>query len=273
MLPYFKNYSIAVCVIAVAFPLIASTIYPLFTGHIMASSFYGFITLFVLFFLGLFIGFGIFETLAERKTESYLNAYNIDCDPEALVKEGAKLASDIPMPCNKNGSWFLGYYAQALLDTGNVEGAKKLREELTKSMDAMKSPAAKLGILVNILPLEEKIASEEDALKMVQEGFDLLEKVPSGRLVPIRDFLSSQKKIFQVRSSDDQSARAQLDDSILANQNYPMRIRVEAAWDAASAYRRLDDMSAEKDRLDFVVKHGNKLLLAQRARQVLHDVS
>lgn len=273
MLPYFKKYTFAVCAIAIALPVIVSTIYPLVTGQIMAASIGGLIGLFVLLFVGLFIGFGIFERKAEAVADGYIAAYNDHCDPETFIEEGAALAQNITMPCNQNGAWFLGYYAQALLDVGEVARAKEIEEGLLQSFRAAKNPLVAVHILIQVLPLEEKLGDPEQVRSLIAEGLKLTEEDPKGALTPARDFLLSQQKLFDARTGGDESVRAHLDEQICTSDAYPMRIRVEAAWDGAAAYFRLGDQEQEKKLLSFAAEKGNKLALATKARARLEKLS
>lgn len=269
MLPYFRRYSIYVCIIAIALPVIASTVWPLVTGQLMAASLGGLVAMFALFVLGLFIGYAIFGKRADAEAEKLLAKYNDDCDPKALVDEGAKLASSIQFPCDQSGSWFMTYYAQALLDLGETDKAKEVLSGLRASLLAAKKPAPKVGILANILPLEEKSEGPAAAQALVQEGIRLCGEVPGNGAAQFRDFFESQQKVLEAELSGGPADVAKLSASIVGNDRYPMRIRVEYAWREASAQYKLGDLAKEKDSLDFVVHHGGKLALVQKASERL----
>lgn len=269
MIAYFKKYTIYVCIIAVALPVIVSSLWPLVTGQLMAASIGGLIGMFALFIVGLLVGYGIFERKAESVVDGYLARYNDDCDPQALIEEGAWLAEAIAFPCNQMGSWFMGYYAQALLDAGQPDRAREIAEGLTTSMHAAKTPAMRAGILVNLLPLAEKLESPQDALGLLNQGLQWCDEDDERKVAPLREFLLSQKKVLDARAGGDQRALAQLSRSIASSDAYPMRIRVEYAWDEASAQYKLGDTAAEKEALQFVAQHGNKLALAAKAKERL----
>lgn len=272
MLPYFKRYTIYVCIIAVALPVIASTVYPLFTGQIMAASLAGMLAEIGLLFLGMVIGFGIFERRAEARTNQLLSYYDDDCDPKRLVDEGASLAEAIGFPCNESGAWYLSAYAQALLDAGQVERAEHIQEGLEASIEAAKKPEAKAGILVNLVPLVEKTGSEEEALFLITWGLELLRDKTSPAAAERRSYLNSQKAILDARRSGNAADAIRLDEAIKTNPSYPMRIRVEYAWSEAGACFRIGDVAAERANLRFVVENGGSLRLVDQARVRLDAV-
>lgn len=271
MLPYFKRYTIYVCIIAVALPVVVSTVWPLLTGHIMASSILGLVLLFALFVAGLLLGYRIFGNKADKTAEMHLDRYNDDCDPEALVNGGAEIAGAIAFPCIPAGAWYMGYYAQALLDMGRVEEAREIEEGIASSVPAVKKDAMKVGIIVNLLPLKEKIHGTEAAIQLVDEGLAICSQ-STGAVTQEEEFLKSQKTILEARMSGDARKVSQLDEKIRSNAQYPMRIRVEYAWDAASAEYKLGNASEEKTALEFVADHGNKLALVAKAKARLENV-
>lgn len=269
MLPYFKRYTVYVSIIAIALPVLASTIWPLVTGQLMGASIGGLISMFALFILGMFVGYAIFGKRADAETEKMLAKYNDDCDPQALVDEGSKLAHSIQFPCDQSGSWFLAYYAQALLDLGRTDEAKAIQDGIANSFAAAKKPSQKLGILANLLPLAEKSKGPEAALELANEGIRLCDGMPDGGASQIREFLESQRKVLQAEESDDPADLSKVAASIADSSAYPMRLRVEYAWREASAQYKLGEPAQERESLEFVVEHGGKLALVQKAKERL----
>ncbi|WP_165060282.1 MULTISPECIES: hypothetical protein [unclassified Adlercreutzia] len=269
MLPYFKKYSIIACVIGIAPSILVTTVYPLFTGTIMAASVGGLLLLFVIFFASLTLGVNMMERKAEKDTTDMLSLYNDKCDPQALIDKGKTVAANITFPCKDTGAWFMSYYAQAMLDVGNKDDALNVERGLRSSMQAAKKPQAKVGILVNLIPLVDKTGGTEQAMQLIQEGLQISEGDPSPIAATRRAYLTSQDKIMKVRASGDALEAVKMDESIIGSTEYPMRIRVEAAWAQARAYFRLADAAGERTALDFVIKHGNKLALVSQAQQRL----
>ncbi len=272
MLPYFKKYTIAVCVIAVALPVIVSTIWPLFTGQMMASSLAGLLLMFALFFVGMMIGFSIFNRKAESATARLLALYNDECYPQALIDEGQSLADAITFPCNESGAWFMSYYAQALLESGDVERASGIAKGIRQSIIVSKKDATKCMILVNLIPLEEKLSSNDDVMSLIDEGLGYCKDSVLPNMAVRRQYLENQKKVIESRLADDPATRAEIDKSVVDATDNPMRVRVEFAYDAAIAYFCAHDTEQERTSLEFVAKHGNHLALVSQAKKRLDEM-
>lgn len=273
MLPYFKKYSIIACVIGVVPSLIITAIYPFLTGTIMAASIGGLLLLLAIFIVSMIVGVNVMERKAESDTAAMLSLYNNDCDPQALIDRGRAVAAAITFPCREAAAWFMSYYAQAMLDAGDKDGALQIERGIRESVQAAKNPQAKAGILVNLIPLSDKTEGTQAALELIREGLQLTrdDTTPAGS--ERRAFLESQEKIMNVRTSGDSAAAVQLDEGILSSNAYPMRIRVEAAWAQARAYFKLGDANGERKALDFVAANGNKLALVTQAKQRLASLS
>lgn len=273
MLVYFKKYVIAVCAIAVALPVVVSTVWPLFTGQLMAASLGGLILEFVLFFAGFFLGYQIFERRAERVADGFIYLYNVDCNPEAFLSHGSELAHSITFPCNPSGAWFMGFYAQACLDAGRMDEAKAIEEGLRQSIAAQKRPQQKCSVIIALIPLVEKTGTLQDVRSLIEEGLELIRQDSSTSAAPQREFLHSRLKVVEARQSQDYANLVKLDDAIVASSSYPMRIRVEFAWDGASASYKLGNTVDEKRLLSFITAHGGSLALVAQAQKRLDGLA
>lgn len=273
MIPFFKRYSIYVCIIAVALPVIYSTIYPMITGQIAASSLGSTVVMFLLFVMGLLLGFGIFERKAQAKADEWVALYNDDCDPEAFMSKGGAIAENMKPPYGQVASWYMSYFAQAKLDVGDVQDAKEILVGMAKSVEASKKPMEKLAIVVNAIPLAEKIEGPSKAGALISEGFTLCDQCRASDAAQYREFLESQKAIMEARSSGDDERIASLDDGVWQSSRYPKRIRVEYAWDAASADYKLGRADAEKKALAYVADNGGTLVLTAKAKERLKSLA
>ena len=273
MIVYFKSYVVLVCGIAIALPVVYSTVYPMMTGELVASSLSGLITLFVLFILGLLLGFGIFERKAQAKADSWVALYNDQCDPEAFLREGADLAEGMRPPYNQVSAWYMGYYAQAYLDSGDTHDAKAVLDALLSSIESARKPAEKVGIIVNTIPLLDKIEGAHAALGLVDRGFDICAECKGSAVSQYREFLESQSSVLNARVSGDARKALEMDESVWHSQRYPRRIRVEYAWDGASAAYSCGESATEKEALEYVADNGGELALAQKAEDRLSSIS
>lgn len=272
MLQYFKRYQIYVCICAVILPILYSTVYPLISGEVISTSLSSLFTAVVLFVLGLSIGGNIFERKAQKEVDELVSIYNDECNPEKFLSEGKDLSEAMKMPYNQFSAWYMSYFAQAMLDSGDTTQANSIYENITESVNLAKKPMEKLAILANVIPLAEKIGGEDIALKTIDEASKQLEECRPSFVMHYRDFLDSQKKIILARSEKDYEKIAILDKSVWENDNYPKRIRVEYAWDSASASYALHNIEDEKVALQYVVDNGGTLALVGKAKGRLNKL-
>lgn len=272
MLPYFKKYAIISCVVAVAVPVVVSTVYVLVTGRMMAASLDGLIMLLLLLFGTMMAMQVVFAKRVAAETSELLDLYNEQCDPAALVEKGRAVAEAITVPFNVDGSWFLTYYAQALLDLGRTDAARKILDEMAQSASRARKAPVKAGILMNEAVLATKLEGPAAALKLMDEAYELFggsSANPADRNIV---FVNGQRDLLRAEVEGDAQAqrafyaRAQSDGSV------PMRLRVESAWKLARLSYQEGDTATERTMLQFLVDHGNKLALVTPARKQLREL-
>lgn len=273
MLLCFKRYVIAVCAIAIALPVVASTLWPLVTGQIMAASLGGLILEFILFFAGFLIAYQIFSRRVDNVADGYVYLYNVDCDPEAFLMHGQALADAITFPCNGQCAWFMGYYAQACLDAGRGEEARAIEEGLRQSIDAQKRPSQRCAVIIALIPLVEKLGTLDEARSLAERGLSFISADADADAAMQRQYLESQLTVTKVRQSGDLDALVKLDANVVDSAAYPWRLRVEYAWDAASACFKLGRMDEERRYLRFIEEHGGTLALAAQAKKRLQAMA
>lgn len=269
MLLCFKRYVIAVCAIAIALPVAASTLWPLFTGQLMAASLGGLILEFLLFFAGFLIAYRIFSRRADEVADGCVALYNVDCDPKAFLAQGRALADAITFPCNGQCAWFMGYYAQACLDTGRGEEARAIEEGLRQSIASQKRPSQRCAVIIALIPLVEKLGTLDEVRSLAEQGLSLISADAGAEAAVQRQYLESQLTVTKVRQSGDLDALVKLDAKVVDSAAYPWRLRVEYAWDAASACFKLGRADEERRYLAFIEEHGGTLALAVQAKKRL----
>lgn len=274
MFPFFKKYVIICCVIAVAIPVVVSTVYAGTTGTIMASSLEGLIMLLALLFGGMFIAQSFFSRRADAETAEMLAKYNDACDPEAFTQAASRIVGNIQPPYNVMGSWFLTYYAQALLDEGNTQQARAIETDMLKSAESAKNDSIRLGILMNAVPLVTKTQGPQAALDIVNKALALIPNIQQApQSSDPATFLNNQKTLLEATLSHDYATLRSLYDKVQQDANLPMRIRVESAWKEAQACHGAGAVDQERACLEFVVHNGNKLALVTPARKQLAALS
>jgi hypothetical protein len=268
----FKKYIIAVCVCAAGLSVVVSTVYALVTGTVMASSLTGLALLFALFVVGFVVSYNFFEHRAQAKVEALVDSYNSNCDPYALVDGGEALLSQITVPFKEPSAWFLGYFGQALLDIGQLERARQVQTQMQESIYANKKPDDKLGVLVNLVALEDKLEGTDAAMSLIDEGLELANAANSAAGKTKANFLASQKEVLQARIDENPQSSATYNREIMDDARFPMRLRVECAWAFASTQYKLQDANQELRALNFIVENGNKLSLVKAAQKRLANV-
>lgn len=272
MLAYYKKYAILTCVVAVAVPVAASTIYAAVTGRIMAASLDGLIILLLLLFGTMMLMQVLLSRRINEQTTGLLDLYNEQCDPEAFVAQGAKLAENITVPFNVDGSWFLTYYGQALLDAGKADQARQVLDSMAQSANRARKVVTKAGILLNEAPLATKLDGPEAALKLVDEAYQLLGGDGANPDDPRTIFLQGQRKLLGAEVAGDDAELRQFYAKAQQDASVPERLRVESAWKLARLSYRTGDAATERAMLQYVVDHGNKLALVPPARKQLQEL-
>lgn len=272
MLPYFKRYAIISCIVAVAVPVVVSTAYAAITGKIMASSIDGLIILLLLLFGTMMLMQLAFSRRVNAQVQDLLALYNDKCDPAAFVERGRSLADEITVPFNVDGSWFLAYYGQALLELGQADAARQVLKDMQESADRARKPGTRAGILLNEAVLATKVEGPAAALRLMDESYQMFggdAANPHDRTVI---FVKGQRDLLQAEVDGDAAKQRALYVNAKDDEGIPMRLRVESAWKLARLDYQAGDIADERSELEFVVKHGNKLALVPQARKRLAEL-
>lgn len=272
MLAYYKKYVILICAVSVAVPVVASTLYAMATGTMLAASLGGMLLSLALLFGTMMLMQSIVGRRANERTNALLDLYNQQCDPEAFIEQGRTLANAITVPFGTDGSWFLTYYGQALLDAGKADEARATLRSMQQSAEAARRSDVKAGILLNEAPLVAKLEGPQAALALVDEAYQLLggdaANVDDQRIV----FLKGQRKLLQAEVEGDDATLRQFYEKAQADASVPERLRVESAWKLARLSYRTGDAATERAMLRYVIDHGNKLALVAPACKQLQEL-
>lgn len=272
MLPYFKKYTIICCAVAVIASVVVSTIWPLATGQIMAASLPGLLLLIAVFFGTLLISYRFFSARADAETERLFALYNDQCDPAAFVEQGSAVAQVAEQQATEMSSWYMSYYAQALLDLGEAGRARDIMTRQLEGVEKVKGQAQKAAIVVNMVPLACKLDAGEDALRLIDQGLELIGEAQDMPSTQRRIYLQSQHELVSARAEADPTHLVGLCAAVRMSDEQPMRLRVERAWDEARVRYRSGDVARERECLQFIVQHGNKLALVKPAQTRLAEI-
>lgn len=273
MLAFYRKYVIAVCAISVGVPVVVSTIWPLVTGQIMAASIPGLATLIVLLFGALVISSRFFGAKADAETERLFDLYNAQCDPRAFVDEAAQVAAYASARVGELSSWFLSYFGQALLDVGEASRAEDIAQAQLEGMQRCRTASEQAAVAVNMVPLLAKLREPADVLPLVSQGLELLGSADDFASNQRRDYLRLQRDYLTARAEGDRETVVRMCQDVRANEDQPLRVRVERSWDEAQVHFAAGEASLERACLEFVVENGNKLALVGPARVRLAAIS
>ncbi len=266
MLSYFEKYAIIACVVGVAVPLVVSTVYPMVTNEILAAHLWGMFLLIALLLVTLYVMSVAMSKLADKVAQGYIDHYDKECDPQRMLDESASLRAAMQPPYNPAGAWFSAYSAQALLDVGHADEAKRIEEGLRQSIAHEKKPSRKADIIVNLVPLAMKIDGPEAVRDDSALAISFLDAAGAPPQDPRRLYLQSQIAMAAGKLGGDEERLIDLYEKIIGTGHFEMRLRVESAWDEARIFYRRGEHERERACLEFVVKYGNKLALVGQAQ-------
>lgn len=269
MLVYFKKYVIYSCVIAALLPVIVSTVWPLAFGTLMMASIEGLLISLVLFFGGFTFSTRYFGRKAEAETMRLISLYNVDCDPAAFVEQGAELARAIRAPFGERGSWFLSFYAQALLDLARIDDARAIEAGMYESVSYEKKQMVQAAVVVNLVPLALKLLGAEATVPIIDQAFGLLGEASDADTLQRRAYLNNQRALAVARIEGNDEELCRIYEAMRTNEGQIMRIRVEYTWDEARVHYKRGNRAGERLCLDFVARNGNKLALVKPAEERL----
>lgn len=268
------RYLVIASGLAIVVTAIVQTIFTTVTGVAMSSTIPGMLVSVVLFGVIMFGVLGYFGKKVNTNVDEMISLYDDACDPQAFSIAAQPYAESVPMPYDQRTSWFMSYFAQALLDLGEVQKAQRIEQNMYESIRMTQSVDVQAQIIVNLVPLINKVLGPADAIPVIQKGLELLE---SGQTVQnaheYEAYLRNQMTIAQalVESEDDTLARFYK--AARTNPTVPLRVRVEQAWDEAKICYRAGEAERERECLEFIVENGNNLALVKPAKDRLASLS
>lgn len=273
MLQYFKKYRTISMVLGSVIPVLIMVIWLVITKDSPVRS--------VMTAVVTFIGITILTTMAvqsivgkkvEQETDRMLSLYNNECDPYAFVEAATEIASGMHAPFNDVTSWFLSFYALALLDCGRVDDAAEIGREMQESLQSAQNQGLKVILATNIEPLVLRLFGAEGALQLVESVLPDAESLAqSGNqkqqalFSSHQIFLESEHKTLQYMVDNDQYHLLEQFTAIFRNERYPMRLRAMNAKMAADLCNALGQRDAEIECLRFAADNGGRLPFVEEA--------
>lgn len=272
MLPYFRTYAFVAYIIGVAAPVMIITALSWVIGYYVVATLPGLIAAILLMIVSLLTAKKIVTKLADRKADEMIALYNDKCDPAAFIQASQNVVREIRPPYDETGSWFLSFYALALDDMGQREEAARIGQTMLSSAQLATDPHVKVGILVNIEPLVQRLFGVEEALEVVAQAQDAIAGSADPDDANRMSFLNWERGILEAIRNGDDETLIQRFSGIRNTPSYPMRVRVSDALLEAALHKSRGDVSHERECLDFIIANGNKLPAVDLARQRLSEL-
>lgn len=264
MLPYFRKYVYLAYALSVLIPVVSLAAFSVVMGGNVVKTLPGLFSSLMLFFACLYVMPRIMGKVADKQAVRLVSLYNDACDPVAFVEQAAPVARAIETPYREQGSWFLSFYALALLDVDRDEEAARIGEKMSTSAASAPEPGARAATLVNLEPLVARLFGPEAALGVVDEAVRLLQGAAAtggadAESAARLNFLAWERSVLEAERAGDDDALLEKRAHVRENAGYPLRMRVLAAAAEADLRQRMGDAARERACLQFVVEHGNRL--------------
>lgn len=268
------RYIVIASGLAIVVTAVVQTIYTAATGQAMSSTLPGLAVSCLLFIVVMLATYVYFGRRNGANVDALVSLYDDGCDPRAFVDGSAGYVEKMTVPYDAEASWFMSYYAQALLDLGEAKQAQQIEQSMYDSIRSAGLVETQAKIIVNLVPLVVKVLGPADAVPVIQKGLDLLESGQCGAdAAEFEAYLVNQLALARAAASQDDVLLERFYFSTRRNEVLPLRIRVEQAWEEAKIHYRKGETAKEAECLEFVVQNGNKLALVKPATDRLLAIS
>lgn len=268
------RYIVIASGLAIVVTAVVQTIYTAATGQAMSSTLPGLLVSCLLFIAVMLATYAYFGRKNNTNVDALVSLYDDGCDPRAFVDGSAGYVDKMTVPYDAETSWFMSYYAQALLDLGEAKQAQQIEQSMYDSIRSASLVETQAKIIVNLVPLVVKVLGPAEAVPVIQKGLDLLEGGQCGAdAAEFEAYLVNQLALARAAASRDDVLLERFYFSTRRNEALPLRIRVEQAWEEAKIHYRKGDVVKEAECLEFVVQNGNKLALVKPAADRLLAIS
>lgn len=265
MIIFYKNYMAVVYSVAILVSLLVMNIMVFVLGIPIAGSLGGVFLSFGVLVAATLIGTRIANNKVNEKVDGWLSAYNNDCDPKSFIDQSQELIPKIQPPYGEAGAWFLSFYGQALLEVGDLDGARKIEAGVYESVKLAKKSDEQVAVIVNFIPLAMKLLGPEQTILMIDQGLSMIGPEPKGANVMRKTYLEDQRALAQAKIDGDSEWLIKHYRATRNNVDVPVRLRVEKAWDEAGLHYQAGNAVEERECLQFVADRGGKLSLARLA--------
>ena len=214
----------------------------------------------------------IFEFAADGFAKNLLSVYEDRCDPQLFVEQARDVADSFTVPFGELGTWFLSSYGLALADLGRLHESAEILERMRKSAEAAVSKKQLAAVLINTEPLAQRLMDDGIAISMLEKAREEIGRVGDGTGDARLSYI--EWKLGVLKSRKDGNAALLLSSlrEIRERKSCSWRLRVQCADEEAALCSGLGDALRERECLEFVVEHGNRLPSVKRAQRRLAEL-
>lgn len=270
MLKYLRKYSLLYYLVALVPALIYLMVSYVSGGVGAFFSLRTWIAVVALIVICSFFAGRVFNRLAIEETQKMIYLFYQECDPESFLSNSSDIVKHIRAPFDEWASMLMGAYALANIDVDNTEAATKAVEDMRVSAQAAKKGQSMARICLNMHAAINALYGPDLALKCLHEAQHQLQTLGS-KEDPTEEIqmINQHQALYIAEKLHDYQEVIKLNLEIYQNDRLLSRIRVLAAYQIALAYGRLGNTDQELRFLEYVVEHGNKLAVVEKARNLL----
>ncbi len=190
------------------------------------------------------------------------------CDPYPLLEETQRqLASRFDGPQRQLVEMD---YAVTLLETGQYHKAAEILENMNIDKFPVVSPYMKFGYYLNLLAVADFLGHREEARIWHRKCRQIFADLPHGK---IKQTLTPSYEIMEAealyRDGNPKDALKKVAWIKLPNP----RIVLDGAMLAAKCHISLEEPEKAREKLQYIIDHGNKLHMVQEAREILETLN
>lgn len=274
MIAYNKKYFVYVVGTGIVTTTVVQTIYTAVTGLPMAATLPGLIASILILVVSTGVAYLFFNRKSGNTYQAAIEAYDELCDPSASAEMFKPHLNELAPPYDGAVSWLMSYYAQILLDLGRVQEAQEIERNMYDSIKETDKIDEQAKIIVNLVPLAQKLLGHADAVPIIQKGLELLQAAPkTNEITSFEAYLNNQLVLSSAHANQDDEKLVRFYSSARNNSSVPLRLRVEQAWAEAQIHYKNGETAREIECLEFIENSGNQLAVVKPAHDRLIALS
>lgn len=217
---------------------------------------------------GLFLWPGCLKSCMNALIKEPLRLYLEECDPEPYRQEMQKQKTYGGLKAIKMDR-LLGE-TTAMIDLGQYRQVYALLAPMQRDMMALRNRGVQLAYCGQMGIVCRKLEMDREAEEWIRRSKEIFGKLKDRKTrKQFADILRAQDAWMFCRQGQYSPALQLLDQSTPQN----MRNRVRLAMNYAALYIAQEEPEKAKQALRFVTEHGNKLYIANQARQMLAEMA